>query len=479
MVYQACGSEQDLERQQVVGLRPVSFGRLGRDGQRANKRTSERARGQKEGIVSNSTSLCAECLCRERRREENEIDGMLIQQEQHPKEDEDAEGRLLPLEAPRASSGLRRVDSKSLKVLKRELQARKGKSFSAQGVILLLLSKIAATGHIVTTRLLLHQSFFKPSALAVFRNATTLVFLGSILGIKPDLRSNLKGIKREVITHWPQVVLGAALTFVLQTFVMQSLRVIPAVNLAVLSQLSPPFLFLISGYILKTEAPTLQKFLGMIAAVTGAVIIIDPTNFKAGELSAMYGNLMCCGMALAYAVIVTVQKNLVDKVPAAALQFTFTLYAVPFFIALAFAMRAFEDITLTLESLSGALFVGVCASLDYYFAFAALKFVSTLVVGLANSMLPLFVGITAYFVNGEALGVNDLVGGLLLLGGMIRVISAETSERGDKDVEEKEKEKEEEEEEEEEEGEELKLLNQEHSDESAEESEILKQQLQV
>lgn len=357
---------------------------------------------------------------------------MLVQLSKEEDEDEeDAGGHLLSVKQDPDGDHFRRVDSKSLKVLNEEEARRKwtGK-VSARGVLLLVLSKVAATGHIVTARLLLRDGFFKPSALAVFRNATTLVFLGCFLGIKPDLRANLKGISKEVLANWPQILLGSALTFVLQTFVTQSLRVIPAVNLAVLAQLSPPFLFLISGYILKTEAPTLQKFLGMLAACGGAIVIINPTHFKVDEVSALYGNLMCCGMALAYAIIVTVQKNLVDKVPAAALLFTFTLYAVPFFIALAFAMKAFDpkDITLTLESISGAMFVGVCASLDYYFAFAALQYVSTLVVGLANSMLPLFVGVTAYFVSGEGLGLHDLIGGIMLLAGMIRVITAETSE---------------------------------------------------
>jgi len=357
---------------------------------------------------------------------------MLVQLPKPGVEDEeDAGEHLLSVKQDPGGDHLRRVDSKSLKALHDNQAARRkcaSTRVSARGVLLLVLSKVAATGHIVTARLLLRDGFFKPSALAVFRNATTLVFLGCFLGIKPDLRANLKGIGKEVLANWPIILLGSALTFVLQTFVTQSLRVIPAVNLAVLAQLSPPFLFLISGYILKTEAPTWQKFLGMLAACGGAIVIINPTHFKAGEVSALYGNLMCCGMALAYAIIVTVQKTLVGKVPAAALLFTFTLYAVPCFIALAFAMKAFGGMTLTLESISGAVFVGVCASLDYYFAFAALQHVSTLVVGLANSMLPLFVGVTAYFVSGEGLGLNDLIGGILLLGGMVRVITAETSE---------------------------------------------------
>lgn len=48
---------------------------------------------------------------------------------------------------------------------------------------------------------------------------------------------------------------------------------------------------------------------------------------------------------------------------------------------------------------------------------------STLLVGLANSFLPLFVGIVTYFVNGETLEWNDYLGAVLILGGMITVIS--------------------------------------------------------
>ena len=320
-------------------------------------------------------------------------------------------------------SRLKRVDSKVLKVQAQETERERTK-VSFKGVLLLLLSKFAGCGHIVTTRLLLREGDFKPSALAVFRNVVTIFFLGSLLVVqeRKDLRHNLTQIRNEVFTYWRQVVLGAFGTFILQTFVMQSLKVIPATNLAVLSQLSPPFLFIISGFILRTEKPTLVKLVGMVAAVGGAVVIIDPTHFKADDSRATIGNTMCVGMALSYAIIVTVQKYLVANVPAAALQFTFTLYAFPFFVLLACILKAFDEVTFTLTSCCGAVFVGVCASLDYYFAFASLKYVSTLLVGLANSLLPLFVGVTTYFF-GEKLGWKDLIGAIFILGGMITVIS--------------------------------------------------------
>ena len=61
---------------------------------------------------------------------------------------------------------------------------------------------------------------------------------------------------------------------------------------------------------------------------------------------------------------------------------------------------------------------------DYYFAFASLGFVSTLMASLANSLLPLFVGIATYFVNGEKLSWMDFVGASLIVSGMVTVVSA-------------------------------------------------------
>ena len=121
-------------------------------------------------------------------------------------------------------------------------------------------------------------------------------------------------------------------------------------------------------------------------------------------------------MALSYAIIVTVQKFLVSSVPAAALQFTFTAYAFPFFVLLAAALKSIQSVAAVLDpkAAAGAAFVGVCASLDYYFAFASLKYVSTLLVGLANSLLPLFVVSTVRVcVSGTHWNKNNLP--LLLL----------------------------------------------------------------
>jgi len=333
------------------------------------------------------------------------------------------------------------VDSKFIKA--EEDLARKGglwarvfgtttttRHVSGRGILLLLLSKIAGCGHIVTTRWLLKKEFFEPAGLAVLRNIVTVLFLGAMLLLKPDLRQNLGNICREVLAFWRQVLVGAVGTFILQTFVMQSLDVIPATNLAVLAQLSPPFLFVISGFILKTERPSWIKFVGMLVAVAGAVVIIDPTHFKANDMRSTLGNLLGVGTALAYAIIVTVQKHLVFNVPAAALQFTFTVYAFPFFVVLAALLKSLSGMVLTPSSIVGAAFVGVCASLDYYFAFASLTYVSTLLVGLANSLLPLFVGIATYFVFGELLSWNDLVGAVLILMGMITVIATKEPDGG-------------------------------------------------
>lgn len=272
------------------------------------------------------------------------------------------EGKVDSLPPP-PDGKLVRVDSKVIKAERDVAGSGRGKPVSAKGIFLLLLSKIAGCGHIVTTRLLLREALFEPAALAVLRNVVTILFLGSILLCKRDLRTNLGTICKEVFAFWRQVVVGALGTFVLQTFVMQSLNLIPATNLAVLSQLSPPFLFVIAGFILKTETPSWTKFLGMMAAVGGAVVIIDPTHFKASDV----GNLLCVGMALAYAIIVTVQKHVVRAIPAAALQFTFTAYAIPFFVLLAAGLGQIRGIRLTPYSAGLATVVGVCASLDYYF----------------------------------------------------------------------------------------------------------------
>ena len=326
--------------------------------------------------------------------------------------DENLKGRLQPHRLDRArmgggadrtadldahddrNEGLRRIDSKNFKALGLLEASNKPNTTKTTttrsppvywGVLLLLLSKLSGCGHIVTTRLLLRLGYFTPANLAVLRNVVTVFFLGALLLLKSDLRKNLKHIAGEVRSNWRSVVPGAAGTFVLQTLVMQSLDLIPATNLAVLSLLSPPFLFVIAGFILKTERPTWVRFAGMVAAVAGAVVIIDPTGFEAGDAKATVGKLLCAGTALCYAIIVTVQKHLVASVPAAALQFTFTAYAFPFFVLLAACFGDLGSMALTAESAGGAAIVGVFASLDYYFAFASLKYVSTLLVGLSNS----------------------------------------------------------------------------------------------
>ncbi len=126
------------------------------------------------------------------------------------------EGMAASDSAPGPGPELSRVDSK---LLKAEESGRKSRrAVSLKGIFLLLCSKVAGTGHIVTTRVLLKNALFEPAALAVLRNVVTILFLGALLGIKPDLRSNLKQIRGEVFTHWKAVTLGASGTFILQTF---------------------------------------------------------------------------------------------------------------------------------------------------------------------------------------------------------------------------------------------------------------------
>ena len=239
----------------------------------------------------------------------------------------------------------------------------------------------------------------------MFRNVVTISLITTFLVGKADLRRQLGDIAGEARTHWRVLVLGAVGTLTLQSLVMQSLHMVHATNLAVMSQMTPPFLFVISGFILRTERPTWGKFGGMLLSIGGAIVLIDPTSMVGAGMNATeaFGNAICVFIAFLYAVLILISKRTAGVIPGSVLQLIFVSGAFPGFVSLAWGLGALSPsaIVWTGLSVAGAATVGVCAAFDYVLTFTAAGYVSSLVCGLANTLLPIFVGIATFFINHE------------------------------------------------------------------------------
>lgn len=207
-----------------------------------------------------------------------------------------------------------------------------------------------------------------------------------------------------------------------QLLFIHGLQRTTATNAAILMPSIPAFSAALA-ILFRIEALSWRRGLGIISAVLGAVVLVDPTQL-ALDADKAFGNVLVLLNCLSYALFVVLQRPVLERVP----PLTLIAFAYVFGGLGVLAVAAPTLITTDLSSYAPLTYGGIAyilivpTTLNYALVTWAIRRSSPTLVSTYVTLQPLFAATFARIFLGEALGVHQLAGFVLIVAGLLLVI---------------------------------------------------------
>jgi drug/metabolite transporter (DMT)-like permease len=262
-------------------------------------------------------------------------------------------------------------------------------------------------GTFVATKLVLTQ--IPPAISALYRYIVASVIL---------LVLNSKNREKIEKRDYPSLLLlgltGVTFYYLLQHY---GIRYTNAIDASILVSLSPVFICLISWILLK-EAVKPITIAGLLLALAGSILVIGGGKLSLGGLETrLWGNILILLTALSWAVYSVYGKKLLLKYKTITLITWTTLIGTIFLIPFSLAeISSGQNIWLDWFGWLYILYLGGAASVYGYLAwYRALNKLPYVTVGSYLYFRPVLTGIIAGIVLNEQIGLEVLIGGVIII----------------------------------------------------------------
>ncbi len=253
----------------------------------------------------------------------------------------------------------------------------------------------------------------------------SLAFFRWVVAVLAFLPFALKPLVRErhlVRGHLPYLSVTALLGIsVFNTLIYIAGHTTTAVNLSLIAITFPVFIVILSRIILG-EKITVNKGVGILLVGTGVVMLITkgrPSILL--EITFAVGDLWMLSAAMIFALFSILLKRKPEAMSILAFQFsTFILGLLFLFPFFAWEYLTSPPLVFEARTLGAILYLGVFASLTAFFLWNnAIQTVGPARAGMIYYTLPLFSGILAHFILGEAIGALHLYSAVLIVSGIL------------------------------------------------------------
>ena len=228
------------------------------------------------------------------------------------------------------------------------------------------------------------------------------------------------GIKKQ---HLPRFLLCAITGVVInQLLFIKGLTLTLSIHASLLILVTPIFITFIAAWFGK-ETLNIFKILGLILGIGGSVILVLQRESTGTGTNIVLGNILVILNAISYAFYFVLVKPLMREYhPFEVIRWLFTL---GFFFMLPIGWVEFSSIPWTTFSVIDFVILG---SIVFFATFLAYLFnlygIARLGASLTGAYIytqPVFAGIIAIFVMGEALTVQKIIAAALIIGGVLLV----------------------------------------------------------
>lgn len=235
------------------------------------------------------------------------------------------------------------------------------------------------------------------------------------------------GIKQNfslLLKSWKLVISLAVTGIVLDnTLIYYAGRTASAINMGLLDVTGPIFLVILSRIFLKTPI-SLQQILGLIIAVFGVIVIIlqgDLTQLRHFKL--VSGDLIMLFNTFCFAVYSLLQAKRPPQISQSAMLGATAVAGVIIIVPFLFGTVSLAKLeSLQLSDFAVFIYLGIFNSVLSYLSWnTALARIGNIKTSIIYYLLPLFSGIEAYLILHEKLYWSQLIGGILVIGGIALV----------------------------------------------------------
>lgn len=235
------------------------------------------------------------------------------------------------------------------------------------------------------------------------------------------------GIKQNfslLLKSWKLVISLAITGIVLDnTLIYYAGRTASAINMGLLDVTGPIFLVILSRIFLKTPI-SMQQILGLIIAVFGVIVIIlqgDLTQLRHFKL--VSGDLIMLFNTFCFAVYSLLQAKRPPQISQSAMLGATAVAGVIIIVPFLFGTVSLAKLeSLQLSDFAVFIYLGIFNSVLSYLSWnTALARIGNIKTSIIYYLLPLFSGIEAYLILHEKLYWSQLIGGILVIGGIALV----------------------------------------------------------
>jgi len=216
-------------------------------------------------------------------------------------------------------------------------------------------------------------------------------------------------------------LLGFLGVFTNQLLFILGLRYTTATNAALLMPAIPVFAAAVA-ILLRVERPSVGRAVGIFLAVAGALVMLEPGRLELRD-TALFGNLLILANCLSYAAFLVLMRPILQRLPAA----TVMAWAFLFGGAGVLAVTAPTLLEVDYGSLPSSVWLGLAfivlvpTILSYLVNTWGIGRSSASLAATYTTLQPLVGGLLAFAFLGERVGWPQLIGGLLIVGGLHQV----------------------------------------------------------
>jgi len=291
------------------------------------------------------------------------------------------------------------------------------------------MSKNSCSGYFLALTAIFFWSFnliiasYFATSLEPFEIAFGRWFVASLI-LVPMAWTGIKQNFSLLLKSWKLVISLAITGIVLDnTLIYYAGRTASAINMGLLDVTGPIFLVILSRIFLKTPI-SLQQILGLIIAVFGVIVIIlqgDLTQLRHFKL--VSGDLIMLFNTFCFAVYSLLQAKRPPQISQSAMLGATAVAGVIIIVPFLFGTVSLAKLeSLQLSDFAVFIYLGIFNSVLSYLSWnTALARIGNIKTSIIYYLLPLFSGIEAYLILHEKLYWSQLIGGILVIGGIALV----------------------------------------------------------
>lgn len=227
--------------------------------------------------------------------------------------------------------------------------------------------------------------------------------------------------RHTLFKHWKLILLISLMLGFMNNFIYQAGESTSAIDMALLATLGPVFLLILSWLFLGLHL-TIKQGIGFLITFMGILIVILGAHLRdLSDLDFNMGSLWMLAYAFSfglYGMLQTKEPQNVSKITLLGITIVIgTLCLLPFFIP---TLKTHPIAQISTFQWGLLIYLGMINSiLGYLFWNIALAKLGDLQTSLMYYILPLFSTIEAYFALNEKVYETQLLGGILVLGGIV------------------------------------------------------------